>query len=711
MRCRSTLALIPCLLVAGPVLALRAQAPSGETPKAAGAATVEVTATRFPEDPVKVPASITVLTGKDLADRGATDLRSALALAAGINIAPGGDGGPASSIPEFWGLKEFDAFLLVVDGVPWGGAFNPALSTLDLENVERIEIQRGAAPVMYGATSFVGVIQVIHRHPADTEGSVRLSAGSHGSGGAAVTLRLPRWSKVDSSLTADVAKQGYDDPRTEFKRGHLLWRNRAELGAGVLRFDLDAAAVDQKPASPHPRVGKVLTTDVPLDANHNPDGAYLNDRRATFTLGWDQQAGAALWSTILSTSRARQDLFRGFLVDVVTTDPNAHGYRERIETTDVYLDTHLAWTDLPGLKVVAGFDHLHGAGTGRGGDFDYVVNLDGSNAPGSGVLPPAADIRIDDHRDFSGLYGFAEWTPVSRLVLEAGLRLNRTEETRRAFTLDFASATLDGGQDRRAVTRLSGSAGVTWTAWQSGPDRVNLFASYRNTYKPGAIDFGLDSTPGILKPETAESYDLGAKSRLLDGRLDLELSTFRMDFSNLVVSQSLRNGVPTPPDQGGTPGLVNAGQQRFQGVELNADYRLKPDWTLHGATSYHDSRFLDYVQDFGGTATQLAGKRLEMSPYHLGALGLVYAPARGFNGSLEARYTGGIFMDKRNRAPYGGYTTLAAGLGYRAARWEFRLKGDNLTDRRDPVAESEMGDAQYYLLPGRRVTASVSYRF
>ena len=699
MTSPSTLALTTCLLAAGQTLALRGG--DADEPKAAGAATVEVTATRFPEDPAKVPASITVLTGKELADRGATDLRSALALAAGINIAPGGDSGPASSIPEFWGLKEFDAFLLVVDGVPWGGAFNPALSTLDLENVERIEIQRGAAPVMYGATSFVGVIQVIHRPPAETDGSVRLSAGSHGSGGAAVTLRLPRWSKVESSLTADVAKQGYDDPRTEFKRGHVLWRNRAELAGGVLRFDLDAAAVDQKPASPHPRVGKVLTPDVPLDANHNPDGAYLNDRRATFTLGWDQQAGSALWSTILSTSRSRQDVFRGFLVDVVTTDPNAHGYRERIETTDVYFDTHLAWTDLPGLKVVAGFDHLHGTGTGRGGDFDYLVNLDGSNAPGSGTLPPAADIRIDDRRDFSGLYGFAEWSPVSRLVLEAGLRLNRTEETRRAFTLDFASAALDGGQDSRTVTRLSGSAGLTWTAWQSGADRVNLFASYRNTYKPGAIDFGLDSTPGILKPETAESYDLGAKSRLLDGRLDLELSTFRMDFSNLVVSQSL----------GGLPVLVNAGTQRFQGVELSADYRVTSDWTLRGAYSYHDSRFRDYVQDFGGTATQLAGKRLEMSPYHLGALGLVYAPARGFTGLVEVRYTGGIVLDKRNRAPYGGYTTLAAGLGYRAARWEFRVKGDNLTDRRDPVAESEMGDAQYYLLPGRRVTATVGYRF
>src|SRR5690348_1314966 len=86
---------------------------------------VEVTATKIPEDPEKVPVPIEVFTGEELSMRGANDLRSALGLATGVEIAPGGDTGPASSVPDFWGLKEFDAFLLVVDGTPWGGAFNP----------------------------------------------------------------------------------------------------------------------------------------------------------------------------------------------------------------------------------------------------------------------------------------------------------------------------------------------------------------------------------------------------------------------------------------------------------------------------------------------------------------------------------------------------------------------------------------------------------
>src|SRR3977135_1647572 len=92
-------------------------------------------------------------------------MATALSLVPGVEAPPGGDAGPSSAVPSFWGLHEFDAFLLVVDGVPWGGAFNPGITTLDFNDVQRVEVLKGAAPVMYGATSFVGVVHVIH-YPA-----------------------------------------------------------------------------------------------------------------------------------------------------------------------------------------------------------------------------------------------------------------------------------------------------------------------------------------------------------------------------------------------------------------------------------------------------------------------------------------------------------------------------------------------------------------
>src|SRR5205823_3491820 len=64
---------------------------------------IEVTATRLPEEPEEVPAAIEVFTGDELRAQGIRDLRSALSQAVGVEIAPGGDAGPASSVADFWG--------------------------------------------------------------------------------------------------------------------------------------------------------------------------------------------------------------------------------------------------------------------------------------------------------------------------------------------------------------------------------------------------------------------------------------------------------------------------------------------------------------------------------------------------------------------------------------------------------------------------------
>ena len=108
-----------------------AQAQTGpaaaDVDNAAVTETIQVTATRVPEDVEPVPASVTVITGDELAGAGVTDLPSALALVAGVASPRAGTTARPASVPEIWGLREFDAFLLVVDGVPWGGAFNPAL--------------------------------------------------------------------------------------------------------------------------------------------------------------------------------------------------------------------------------------------------------------------------------------------------------------------------------------------------------------------------------------------------------------------------------------------------------------------------------------------------------------------------------------------------------------------------------------------------------
>jgi outer membrane receptor protein involved in Fe transport len=685
------------------------QAPSptpSPSPAPARTEYVDVTAKGLHEEVETVPAMVTVVGGDELRARAATDLRDALSSVAGVDVAPGGDGGPASSVPEFWGLKEFDAFLLVADEVPWGGAFNPALSTLSLDDVDHVEVLRGPAPVMYGATSFVGVLHVVHRHPTDPTREASATLGSYGSGSGKLGAALPRWGGFDSRLSAGFERRGYRDDRTGFDRFHGLWRNGRTVGGGHFAFDLDLNLVNQGPASPHPREGRALSARVPLDANHNPAGAFLDDRRFTGTVRYDRPAGSAVWTTRASISRASQDIFRGFLQDLGAPGANARGIRGKVDLTDLYVDSHVAWSHAAPWKIVAGLDHLHGEGSAKGGAFDYRADLAGLAAAARLSRPVPEDDQVEDRRDFSGLYAFVEYNPRPALRLEGGLRLNRTMEERED-PREKASRPA-GGPDagQRTDVRLSGTAAVEWTAWTRDSASLRLFADYRSAFKPAAFDFGIGEGEAgeeevLLLPETADTWEAGVRTRLAGGRLGLEASGFWMDFQNLVIATAV-NGVPA---------LRNSGTNRFKGIEAELEWRPVDRLLLRGAYALHDARFRDSVQVFDGVPTQLAGKRQEMSAHHTAGASLAWAPERGLVAFADVRYVGSRFLNKRNTALADGYAELSAGVGWRARRLELRVDGRNLTDRRPPVAESELGDAQYYRLPARRFDATARVRF
>ncbi|HKI02036.1 MAG TPA: TonB-dependent receptor [Thermoanaerobaculia bacterium] len=682
-----------------------AQQEAAQEPAPTVTETIQVTATRTPEDVESVPASVTVISGEDIAARGATDLPSALALAAGVSIAPGGDGGPAGSVPELWGLREFDAFLLVVDGVPWGGAFNPALPSVDLTNVDRIEVLRGAAPVMYGATSFVGVIQVLHRQAGAAGRSARVWGGNYSSGGAAFSTPLPGSDHFRQSFAVDGERQGFKDDRTGFDRGHVLYRSTFDAAGGSFRFDFDGSIVNQEPASPHVRQGTRLSALNPLDANYNPRDAQIDENRLHFVTGYDRGLAGGSWSTTLAYTHSERDTIRGFLTGLSSAAPNARGFEQDLSIDDVYLDSHIAWRLAPSVHLIAGFDHLYGKATGESETFSYFVPLNGSNPPSSSGLARDMGFDVEDERNFSGLYAQAEWDPAPRWHFQIGARVNRTTEDREAGEEELGNGgpgeEEEEGKQSREVTRGSGTLGVSWLAWGNESNGLWLFADYRDTFKPAAIDFGPEAEADILKPENARSYELGLKNRLAGGRFEWELTGFQMDFENLVVATSV-NGLPR---------LLNAGSERFKGVELDLKGRLYSDLRWQATYAWHDAKFVDFVQDFDGVPTRLDGNRLEMSARKLASAGLAYSPAQGFIGSVVANYVGDRFLNKRNTALAPDYTTWGAGLGYRFSTWEVRVDGENLDDARPPVAESELGDAQYYRLPARTVRLSLGWGF
>ncbi|MEO8219060.1 MAG: TonB-dependent receptor, partial [Acidobacteriota bacterium] len=342
-----------------------------------------------------------------------------------------------------------------------------------------------------------------------------------------------------------------------------------------------------------------------------------------------------------------------------------------------------------------GFDHLYGNAHATSDTFSYSAPLVGGKGVRSSEATTLEDFDAKDRRNFSGLYISSEWTVSPELMVDTGVRLNHTAEQRQTDGPDGPES------ESRGFTRLSGSIGTNYTIYRRDRQAISLFADYRNTFKPAAIDFGPEAEVEILDPETATSYEAGLKGRMSNSRLSWTASVFQMDFRNLV----------TAGEQDGTPILQNSGRNRFTGAELEIEYQWAPSLRTQFGYSYHDSRFRDFVQDFDGVQTQLAGNRLEMVPYNLAGTGFLWAPPSGLNANATINYVGARWLNKRNTALADSYATWNAGVGYRLTHSELRIDGRNLGNTRNPVAESEFGDAQYYLLPASSVEVAYRYFF
>jgi outer membrane receptor protein involved in Fe transport len=702
MRTRSTTAAVTAALAA-----LNSPLPaSAAGPVSQEVEMLVVSATKLPSDLESLPASVTVVNGDEARSRGARDLRTALSLVAGVDIAPGGDAGPAGAVPALWGLREFDAFLLVVDGIPYGGTFNPALATLTLDDVERIEVLRGPAPVMYGATSFVGVIYVVRYAAGETPTRVDLAGGTPGTGLATLTTNLPQLGSLRQSISLSGETRDYSQDRSGVERGHLLYRAAADTGLGLVQFDVDATALRQDPYSPHPREGGGLSPRFPLDANVNPTDARQDQDRVQANLRLAHSLGSGQWITTASYAYTSARNTRGFLREDFATDgvtSNADGFRQDVHTTDLYFDSYFAPEPAGRVSWLIGLDWMYGNGSQQSSNFEYAVLPDGSNAPDSHDLPIDESTRLNDRRSFGGLYAQADWRVTDRWLVQAGLRLNLTDEHRDGRVVDNHAppgTPPEKAGDSQSNTRASGVLGTSYRLWGAAGNSVTAFADYRDTFKPAAVDFGPEAEGRILEPETATAWEAGLKGRHSDGRIDWEMSYFDMDFNNLVIRENVA----------GLPALANAGGERFRGFEAEVNYHIAPDLRIAATYAHHDATFTDYARlTPDGSLQQLKGNTLELSPNDLAAAGIVYSPSQGFEASAVANYVGSRYLNKGNTAVADAYVVLDAGVGYRFGQWRVRVDGYNLTDERDPVAESEIGDAQFYTLPGRTVLLSVTF--
>jgi iron complex outermembrane receptor protein len=660
---------------------------------------VVVTATRIPEPADQIPADISVVSGRDIAARGAADMATVLSLVPGVEAPPGGDAGPSSAVPSFWGLHEFDAFLLVVDGVPWGGAFNPAITTLDFTDTERVEVLKGAAPVMYGATSFVGVVHVIHYPAGEASDEADLAYGTYGSVRGSASVALPQIGSYRQSLAIDGQNLGFADAREAVTNEHTLYRGAMQVGAGTLSLDADLSFVRDAPPSPVLRAGTSLAALTPINANFNPADAAINEDKYHLALRYSLPMSWGTWDTLASFAYSDVTDRRAFLHPDLSGTADTQNQRRFID--DGYGDSHLTVPLMADTQLIVGADVLYGLArqTTSNGNSAYTVPLDGSVLPPPISSLPVNEVgTLNDKRLFAGQYAQVDWKPADDWDVIAGIRLNEAYERKISSDLDLTLSPpqLSADSVNKTIIRPTETLGLSYRLWADGKDELVAYADFRNAFKPAAIDFGPDFTPDLLSPETARSYEAGLKGAAAGGRFTYQAELFWLNFENLVVAT-------------GSGALANAAGERLKGIEAETRYEIVPELSLAANASYHDARFTHYLFFDGDSSVDVAGRQLPLSPHILASLGLLYAPDQGLSATAVARYVGRRFLDEENTASVGGYTMLDANVGYRIGPYQVTLEGTNLTNQRPPVTSSEFGSQSFYLLPARMTWIRLKY--
>lgn len=140
--------------------------------------TVVVSASKVPQPASVLTQPVTVLSGEDLRARGVTRVSDALREAPSVSIVQSGSYGGLTSLFLRGGESRYAKVL--IDGVPVnasGGSFD--FSHLTTDNIDRIEIVRGPASVLYGADAVTGIVQIFTRRPTSSRASAGVRGGTY----------------------------------------------------------------------------------------------------------------------------------------------------------------------------------------------------------------------------------------------------------------------------------------------------------------------------------------------------------------------------------------------------------------------------------------------------------------------------------------------------------------------------------------------------
>ena len=653
-------------------------------------ATRSASATRTDTAIHETPQSISVVSKDVVEDLGATRLQDALDYAGGVGRANnfGGQGLTTFTVRGFTTGEFYRNGFPINRGYP---------NMPDANTIERLEVLRGPATMLYGRGDPGGTFNVVSKQPLaertvtlgsqlndqgmkrgtldasgplDEEGRLAYRLNVVGEGGDTFRdhVETERY-----GVTPVITWQATDDTKVTFEGDFM--RNNHPLDRGLTRFPNQRGTPSRDTFWGDKDAGKL----------HNDNNmAQLRFEHAlsdNWTLG-----GGFQWLDGSLKGNAIEANGPGSLGTDGRTLQRNFNYRK------------LEWTDkdyqlnLTGHFSTGGFDHTLLTGI-EYEDYDYKSIIQRSSAA-AGTYPidifdpvygqPRPALTRTPTHDKENLKTYAAFVQdqvalTERLKVLAGARFERFEHDYQNYV---------GKSWQAADNAVTPRVGVIYDL----TDTVAVYADAARSFKPNT---GASREGGGFAPEKGKSYEMGIKWEALDRQLSVDAAIYQIEKKNVLTTDPVDNTFS-----------VAAGQVRSRGFDLNVAGNLTPEWRVIGGYAYVDA---EVTRD----NTLRSGTRLMNIPRNSFSLLNVYEFQDGALKGLGLG-VGGKYVDQRagqtaNTAFSMDAYTVVDLLGYYKVNERVRLNLDvkNLFNRE--YEEGAFGNIYAYPGAPRTVQVGIAY--
>lgn len=643
-----------------------------------------------------IPQTVNVVPQSVIKDQGAQSMEDVLKNVPGIGLSNGDGQRDQVTIRGFSAIGD-----MYVDGLR-----DDALYYRDLSNVERVEVVKGPAAVLYGRGSSGGLINSVSKKPNFSP--VQEVGVSFDSEGKRRTQFDAGWADQQQGDKAFRITGALEDSDTFRDDGYIDRKAIAPTAYFKLSDDLDLTVgatylYDKRLID----FGIPALGDRPVDVDRDkrfgaadPDDDYARSEVFSFTAGVDYRLNDDF--TLSNTSRYyHYDLDRNnTLADSSPTRfvTGSNGEllvklnRGNVQRTE---DGWFNQTELKHQAQLAGMNHnlLYGVELGR-----QVKDQSVFSQNNVARVPVFTDGLVDvpfqankqtakgtTTQDTAGFYvqDLIELAPQWKALV--GVRYD-------VFDQEYDDD-LKGAELSRTDNTWSPRVGLVYQ-----PDQIqSYYVSVSRSYQPSSEVFALSTGNQGLEPEETTNYEVGAKWDLLDSRLAVTAALFRLERTNMKTT-----------DPANPANLVLAGEQRTDGFEATVSGQLTDKWQVYGGFAFLDAEITKSNSKTNGVPNE--GQTPTLTPRTSANLWLVRSLSETWRVGMGANYVDERYTALDNVVVMPSYTTVDAALLYNQPKWDAALRLRNVFDR-DYYASAH-GSVDL-ITPGapRTLELSTNYRF